>query len=91
MDVNMHLNDTLLIRRYGATKEFDIKMRYATTRVTVGVRWSLPQQKHVPDHDVLVPAVIQLRWLRRNLWCISVNDDWYDQAMDMLLPYVVTA
>ena len=91
MDVNMHLNDTLLIRRYGATKQFDIKMRYATTRVCVGVRWSLPQQKHVPDHDVLVPAVIRMKWLRRNLWHVSVRDQWYEQAMSLLLRYVVTA
>lgn len=83
---NLHLDDGKVAKRFGRHPELG-KLLPNKTKVTVGVRWSLPLKDYEPDDDVLVSHTMALTPIKKGLWRVSVHKKLAGQATRWLLDY----
>jgi hypothetical protein len=63
----------------------DIKFKTPQKKVTVGVKWSLGKRDYVPDTEVLVDPVMNLKWAGVGIFQVTVEKQYLQAAQSYLL------
>lgn len=85
----MPLDDALVLKYFGKRPDLGRRLTGATTKVTVGVKWSLPKLAWVDDDDVTVNFTVALHRLTDGQWGVLVDDRCRDQALEWLQQHCV--
>lgn len=87
MQTVMFLSDAKVYRLTRGNGHLGMPVPGTMIRVTVGVKWSLPKKKTIPDEDVLVRPRYSLKRLGKNKYQIDVPDRYAERTMFHLLDH----
>ena len=83
----MHLNDSKVAKRFGKDPIHGIYIKGATKRVTAGYKWSLPKRAYVPDEDVIVEHRVALKFVKKGLWKVYVDESHKERTTFWLMEW----
>lgn len=65
----LHLDDGKVAKAFGKHPELGRPFKWlGLSKVTCGVKWSLPKRDYVPDTEVMVAPCVALMPVKRGLW-----------------------